>query len=255
MGCYRPKGGGGQDAMAYGRQWAQRVAEKLTRAMGGDGLERRAVVSGSLDIPQFIEPEVIAMARPQRLIDLFTNRVALDGNSFEYFVQSARTNTATAVADAATKPTSTLTVTPHTDRCRVVAHLSEAAPIRLWFDHDEFVSWLSAEMVGGVLDGLEAQIISGSGSGENMVGLLNTPVSLRFRSLPTSSRRCAVPSPPCRTSANSPPAGRSTRQTLKPSTCSGGARRAGSCRAGTSTIPASGSARPATSSAPTSSAS
>jgi hypothetical protein len=175
MGSYPLKNTGGLDAMSYGRQWAQRVADKLGRSMGGDVLER-AVVSGSLDIPAFIEPEVIPMARPARLIDLFPNRKALprDGNSFEYYVQSARTNAATAVADNATKPTSTLTVTAHTDRCRVVAHLSEAVPQRIWFDHDEFASWLTNEMVGGVLDGLEAQIISGDGSGENMTGLLHT---------------------------------------------------------------------------------
>jgi HK97 family phage major capsid protein len=78
------------------------------------------------------------------------------------------------VADGNVKPTSTLTVEPVTDRCRVIAHLSEPAPIRLWYDIEAFVSWLTTEMVQGVLDGLEAQIISGDGTGENMLGLLNT---------------------------------------------------------------------------------
>jgi HK97 family phage major capsid protein len=172
MGSYSLKNSGGQGSMSYARQWAERVAEKLSRAMGG-GQEHRAVTSGSIDIPQLIEPEVIPMARPQRLIDLFSNRLGLDGNAFEFYRQSVRTLTATAVADAGTKPTSTLTVAPIQDRCRVVAHLSEAAPIRLWYDYEEFVSWLTNEMVGGVLDGLEAQIIAGDGSGENMTGLLH----------------------------------------------------------------------------------
>lgn len=173
MGRAPVKASGGIDARAYGQQWAHRVAEKMSRSMGG-GTEQRVVVSGSLDIPSFIEPEVIPMARPTRLIDLFTNRIALNGNAFEYFVQTARTNTATAVADGAVKPTSTLTVTPHTDRCRVVAHLSEPAPIRLWYDLDSFTNWLAVEMVEGVLDGLEGQIVSGDGTGENMTGLLHT---------------------------------------------------------------------------------
>jgi HK97 family phage major capsid protein len=86
-----------------------------------------------------------------------------------------RTNAATAVADNALKPTSTLTVEPIEDRARVIAHLSEPCPIRIWYDHESFVAWLTSEMVGGVLDGLEQQIISGDGSGENMTGLLNTP--------------------------------------------------------------------------------
>ncbi|QNJ91524.1 phage major capsid protein [Mycolicibacterium fluoranthenivorans] len=173
MGRAPVKTPGGLDSRAYARQWSQRVADQMSQAMGG-GAEGRAVVSGSLDIPQFIEPEVIPMARPQRLIDLFTNRITVESNSFEYYQQSARTNLATAVADGNVKPTSTLTVTPHTDRCRVVAHLSEPAPIRLWHDIEAFTSWLTSEMVEGVLDGLEAQIVSGSGTGENMLGLLNT---------------------------------------------------------------------------------
>jgi HK97 family phage major capsid protein len=143
------------------------------------------VVSGSLDIPSLVETEVIPTARPVRLIDLFPNRLALEGNSFEYYVQTVRDNKATPVADNAVKPTSTLTVAPVQDRCRVIAHLSEPAPIRLWYDHEEFVSWLTSEMVEGVLDGLEAQIVSGDGSGENMLGLLATPGTTKSRSRPT----------------------------------------------------------------------
>lgn len=166
--------GSSQGAMAYGRMWAQQVAERLTRTMGRGG-ETRAVVSGSIDIPALVETEIIPIARPTRLIDLFPNRMALEGNTFEYFVQTVRTNAATAVPDGQLKPTSTLTVAPHEDRCRVIAHLSEPTPIRLWDDHSELQSWLASEMINGVLDGLEAQIIAGDGTGEDMLGLLATP--------------------------------------------------------------------------------
>lgn len=179
--------------MAYGRQWAEQVAEKMSRSMGG-GLEKRVVVSGSLDIPQFIEPEVIPIARPVRLIDLFNNRAPLDGNSFEYYQQTVRTNLATAVPDAGTKPTSVLTVAPHTDRARVIAHLSEPAPLRLWYDHQEFVNWLQSEMVEGVLDGLEKQIVAGDGTGENMLGLLHVAgtTAVAFATDPLTTLRSAV---------------------------------------------------------------
>jgi hypothetical protein len=53
--------GGSAGAMAYGKQWAEQVAEKLHRSMGG-GLERRAVVSGSLEIPQLVEVDVIPIS-------------------------------------------------------------------------------------------------------------------------------------------------------------------------------------------------
>lgn len=109
-------------------------------------------------------------------------------------MQSARVNTATAVADNAVKPTSTLTVTPKQDRCRVIAHLSEPAPIRLWYDHEEFVSWLTNELVAGVLDGLEAQIVSGDGTGENVLGLLATPglTTVAFATDPITTLRSAL---------------------------------------------------------------
>src|SRR5204862_2775132 len=69
-------------------------------------------------------------------------------------------------------PTSTLTIAPVQDRARVVAHLSEPAPIRLLSDVAGLQNWLASEMAEGVLDALEAQVIAGDGTGENFTGLL-----------------------------------------------------------------------------------
>ncbi|PVB19106.1 phage major capsid protein [Mycobacteroides abscessus] len=160
-----------------GTGWASRAATAVL-AMGGT--EGRNVVSGSIDIPELVEIEVRPMARPQRLIDLLVNRKPLAENSFEYLRQTLRTNNAAPVPDGSLKPTSLLTATPITDRARVIAHLSEPVVIRLLEDHRELERWLHDEMVEGVLDALEQQVISGTGSGENMVGLLTvagtTPV-------------------------------------------------------------------------------
>lgn len=171
----RLRGGGG--AEAAGRDWARRTANEV-RKLGG---ESRAVVSGSFDVPTLVEPTVAGLPHTPRLIDLFSNRVTLESNAFEFFQQTARTNNATAVADGDVKPTSVLTVAPVTDRARVIAHLSEPAPIRLWQDQGSIIDWLWAEMVDGVLDAVEAQIVSGDNTGENMAGLLyyaglSTPV-------------------------------------------------------------------------------
>ncbi len=152
-----------------GTGWASRAATAVL-AMGGT--EGRNVVSGSIDLPELVEIEIAPMARPQRLIDLLVNRKPLSENSFEYLRQTLRQNNATVVPDAGLKPTSLLTATPVNDRARVVAHLSEPVVIRLLEDHRELERWLHDEMVEGVLDAVEHQVISGSGSGENMVGLL-----------------------------------------------------------------------------------
>ena len=82
MGTHGISSDGSLDAMSYGRMWSQQVADKVTRAMGRDG-EERAVVSGSIDIPQLVETSVIPIARPVRLIDLFSNRAPVAGNSFD----------------------------------------------------------------------------------------------------------------------------------------------------------------------------
>ncbi|SHP85347.1 HK97 family phage prohead protease [Mycobacteroides abscessus subsp. abscessus] len=160
-----------------GTGWASRAATAVL-AMGGT--EGRNVVSGSIDIPELIEIEITPKARPQRLIDLLATRKPLSENSFEYLRQTVRTNNAAPVPDGALKPTSILTATPITDRARVIAHLSEPVVIRLLEDHRELERWLHSEMEEGVLDALEQQVISGNGSGENMVGLLTvagtTPV-------------------------------------------------------------------------------
>jgi hypothetical protein len=78
-----------------------------------------------------VEPTISRIVRPSRLIDLLVNRKALDGNAFEYFRQTVRTNNAATVPDNALKPTSVFTTAAVQDRARVVAHLSEPAPIRL----------------------------------------------------------------------------------------------------------------------------
>ncbi|WP_197373466.1 phage major capsid protein [Mycolicibacterium baixiangningiae] len=150
-----------------GDGWAARAAAAL---LGGG--ERRAVTSGSVDLPTLVEPTVSAKPRPGRLIDLLVNRQVIDAPAYVYVRQSVRTNNATAVADFADKPTSVSTGVPVEDRPRVIAHLSENVPIRYWQDHTEVIDWLNTEMVEGVLDALEAQVIRGNGTGENMEGLL-----------------------------------------------------------------------------------
>ena len=195
--------GSGRTTDAAAASWAQRTAQAIT-ALGG---ERRAITSGSLDVPSLVEPSITLTPHPARLLDLLVSRKAVEGNAYEYYVQSARTLAAAPVADAATKPTSTLTVAAVTDRCRVVAHLSEPFPIRLMADIQSFTSWLQSEMAEGVLDALEAQIVSGSGTGENMRGILNTAGTTAVPFATDAVRRCAAPSRRCSSRARTPTAG------------------------------------------------
>lgn len=177
-------GAGGSEA----RAWAQRAAQAI-HAAGGEG---RALVSGAVDVPRLVEATIPPLTRPNRLIDLLVNRKQLEGNAFEYFRQTVRTNNAAPVADNALKPTSVFTTEAVQDRARVVAHLSEPAPIRLLQDVEGLQVWLASEMAEGVLDALERQIIRGDGTGENMAGILTVAgtVPVAFATdVPTSIRK------------------------------------------------------------------
>lgn len=160
----------GNHEMGGGGDWSTRAARAIWKANG----EKRAVTASSIDIPTLVQPNVVPMDRPGRLVDLLVNRQTVPGNAFEFFRQTTRTNNAAVVADAGTKPTSTFTVTPVEDRCRVIAHLSEPVPNRLLFDHDELRAWLDSELREGLLDALEDEVLSGAGTGEHMTGIINT---------------------------------------------------------------------------------
>lgn len=149
--------------------WARRVANQLCAR----NRENRAISSGSLDVPNLIAPYVSALPWPKRLTDLFTNRIVATSNVVEFYQETARTNNAAPVADLAEKPTSTFTLTPVQERCRVIAHLSEPVPVRFLQDVDQVQPFLAREMAQGCLAALEGQVVAGSGAGEDMTGLLH----------------------------------------------------------------------------------
>lgn len=186
------KAGGGSERQAGipVDGWARRVATQLCAR----NAENRAVSSGSLDIPNLVPPYVSALPWPKRLIDLLVNRLVATSNVVEFFQQTVRTNNAAPVADLATKPTSTFTLTPVTERCRVIAHLSEPVPVRYLQDVEQVQPFLSREMAQGVLAALEHQVISGDGTGENMTGLLNVAgtTSVAYQGDPLLTVRHAI---------------------------------------------------------------
>lgn len=155
------------------RQWAQEAAQVLTKAAEKHGV--KALTSGAVDAPTMVRTGLFAMpTNPARLLDLIVGRQSVPGNEYEYLRQTVRTDNAAAVADFATKPTSIYTVASIPDRVRVYAHLSEAIPLRLFADHKDLSGFLESEMSRGVLDALEADIVSGATGGQNVVGILET---------------------------------------------------------------------------------
>ncbi len=170
-------GGPGQPP-GGGRHWAKDAALEVNRQMRrADG--QKAVVTGTYGIPNVIDADVVSIGRvPTSLLDLLdvvgAKSDGSGGNTFSYLRQTVRTNNAAVVADNATKPTSVATKEEIEDRFRVIAHLSEAIPKRYFDDDRDLESWLESEMEYMLLRALEAEILSGDGTGEHFTGILET---------------------------------------------------------------------------------
>jgi HK97 family phage major capsid protein len=166
------KSGGGADSASAGRRFAESAATALQKMSG----ETRAVISGSVDVPSFVDLPTALMETPfpDRLIDVLGNRISIPSYTYEYYQQTARTNNAAPVADLALKPTSDFTVEAVSGRAEIIATLTQPAPIRIWWDFQSLVDWLYQQSFGSVMDAVENQVISGNGSGVNQLGILNT---------------------------------------------------------------------------------
>lgn len=169
---------GGGDDQSRASRWAKAAAKAMTTAMP-EVEGQKALVSGTIGVQNVIEPAVVRIGTvPLAILDLLPIAPAASdgrgGNTFTYLRQNVRTNNAAPVADGTLKPTSLYTMAEIEDRFRVIAHLSEPTPLRYFADHDQLENFLQVEMEFGLRTALEAQVVAGTGIGENLTGLLNT---------------------------------------------------------------------------------
>ena len=158
-----------EDTLAAGKTWGKSVVSNMERVAGGAGLKN--ILNGQVNTPPAVEVAALP-ASPTRLLDLI-QRERLDSATFAFLRQTAAENNAAVVADGETKPTSTYTFEEIEDRARVIAHLSEPFPLRYLDDHSSMTQVLDEQMRRGVVSALEAQVVSGTGTGEEFTGLLN----------------------------------------------------------------------------------
>lgn len=160
------------------------------RMLGGGGtkrgsvaveIETKAIVSAtgtwgstaslatSLVVPTRIEPVML----PQRQLTI-RNLVApgqTNSNAVEYAVQTARTNAAVAVAENAAKPYSNYTWDLRNAPVRTVAHMIKASR-QILDDVPALQSTIDAEMRYGLQLAEETQLLSGDGTGVNLLGII-----------------------------------------------------------------------------------
>jgi HK97 family phage major capsid protein len=122
--------------------------------------------------------KVPILLRQLNLLDLIpTTRTTSD--SIEYVTESAFTNAAAPVPEASattgttgTKPESTLTYTAVLAPVRTIAHWVPVTN-RMLADAPALQGLIEARLLQGLDLVLESQIISGDGTGENLLGILN----------------------------------------------------------------------------------
>jgi HK97 family phage major capsid protein len=170
-------GDGAESAPGKSANWGEIAAEAMQKRAGEYGI--KALIGTTVDTPAVITNPVLLPEVPTSVLDLIpTSPFQQNGtdttNTFTYARQTTRTNNAAAVADGGQKPTSIYTFTEIEDRLRVYAHVSEALPERFLADYATLVSILSNELGNGIRYALEADIVSGSGTGEVFKGILNT---------------------------------------------------------------------------------
>lgn len=161
--------------LALTGQHVKALASKVVAAMPRDPQHAKSLVaSGSQVTSTIVLPEVATQGRPAlSILDVLPMRVvapnyiALRQTGRDFFDGSP-----TAAGDL--KPESDVTVTAIPGRLRVVAHTSTPVDKYILSDSAVLEAWIAEEMLYGLRRGLEAQILTGDGEGENMTGVLNT---------------------------------------------------------------------------------
>lgn len=168
---WNPDGGGttraqtatGFKAVAASR-WGGLVHDRIMSATAHGGI--KALVGGTIDVPSVVSAPVETAGRPMTLLELIPiHRFAGDGvgNVFSFLRQSARNLNAAAIPDGAAKPISGVTFTDVEDRFRVYATVTEPMPQRYLSDYRQLIQVLEKQLGEGVLEALEADILTGDG--------------------------------------------------------------------------------------------
>lgn len=93
---------------------------------------------------------------------------------YRYMKQTTRQNNAAPVPAGGLKPTSSFGLAPVEGRLKVIAHVSEPLDKYTLSDGPSLTSFVQLEMVDGLHEAVEAQLLGGDGTGENLTGLAMT---------------------------------------------------------------------------------
>lgn len=151
---------------------ARAIAAKMTRP---DGLGRKALTdSGSVVTPVPTQGDVVSLGRvPASLLEVLPV-LQQESPTWKYLRQTARDSNAAIVAPGVVKPISQYTVSGISNELHIFAHLSEPVDKYLLQDVASLERFVADEMLAGLSEAVEAEVLNGDGSAGHLRGILTT---------------------------------------------------------------------------------
>ncbi|VFR96522.1 Phage major capsid protein [plant metagenome] len=170
----------GKDENGDEKSFAQDTAEKALKDWNGSrarvevGTFNKALGSGAASAGTLVLPQTragILMPGLRRLVirDLLAQG-RISSNSLEYVRENVFTNNAAPVAEGTQKPESNLTFTKESMTVKTIAHWVQASR-QIMDDAPALESYLGNRLMYGLALVEEGQLLNGSGTGENLLGL------------------------------------------------------------------------------------
>lgn len=148
-----------------------KTAQRKGNAPGGI----KSIGDGQTLVGQDFVDEPIAMGRPATGWLDVVPAIKVASPEFAYLRQSSRDPQAKAVARGEVKPTSAMGLARIEDHLRVYATLSEPLHVYDLEDNHALTAWVGTELAYSLYLGVERDFLVGSGAGESITGLANTP--------------------------------------------------------------------------------
>lgn len=169
-----PSGGGvTRGRIALSGKAGRELGHDLAKSMLPDG-KKELAPTGTAVTSSILLPELEELGHPSnRLLEILPAIVPVSP-TFEVLVQRVRDNNAAPVAEGELKPTTVLGLEQIEGKLEVIAHLSEPIPHYWLSDAPALNSFVGNELIRGLYDAVETQVLTGDGVNPNLHGILTT---------------------------------------------------------------------------------
>lgn len=153
-----------------GKITAKSIAEQIRRTQGAKAFTAPGAVTST--VPLLPQGPIELGRVPTSILDVLRTTVR-DNSVYRYLRQTVFTNNAAIVAPGDEKPTSVVTVDDVDGSLQVFAHLSEYVDEYLLRDNDQLGDFLARQLLYGLQQKVEQEVVAGNGTTGHLMGLVN----------------------------------------------------------------------------------